>query len=60
MSINCNKCDVQEYCGTMVASTRLCPAAHPEWWSKKEKEKTATTTRDEENKSYEEMNALYG
>jgi len=56
MAIDCNKCSVTKFCGTMVATTRLCPSVHPEWWNKKEK----TTTTQEEEQYYEDMNALYG
>lgn len=32
--INCNKCDVQRFCGTVVSSIKLCQTVHPEWWKK--------------------------
>jgi len=57
MAIDCNKCSVTKFCGTMIATTRLCPSVHPEWWNKKEK---TTTTTQEEEQYYEDMNALYG
>lgn len=32
MTIDCEHCSVNRYCGTVVGSLKLCRAAHPEYW----------------------------